>query len=67
MSNVNSFSLHVVHKCSNKKIKKSVPGSFYGLPITTIEQVDGIWIGHNNEYGSSINFCPWCGVKLENV
>lgn len=25
------------------------------------------WVAHNEEYGTFINYCPFCGVKLEAV
>ena len=26
-----------------------------------------IWFAGNGEYGTNVNYCPWCGVKLSDL
>ena len=36
----------------------------YGAAILSIEQIDGRWFAHNEEYATEVSFCPWGAVDL---
>jgi len=39
--------------------------SSLGMAITHIEKTGDRWEAHNEEYGTFVNYCPFCGVRLE--
>jgi hypothetical protein len=71
--------LHICDELSkiNKAMEDGVlDHSFhYGMAITHIEysarhdnklrEPARGWVAHNGEYGTFINYCPFCGARLE--
>lgn len=53
------------HKCSKLVMRFQRNDDFHGLAIYTIEKTNRGWIAHNDEYSSYINYCPFCGKKLD--
>lgn len=37
----------------------------YGISISEIVKIEGIWYAHNSEYSTAIKFCPFCGIELD--
>lgn len=37
----------------------------FGSAIGGIIKVQGHWLADNGEYATAINYCPFCGIKLE--
>ncbi len=56
----------VMHKCEPKCANDPKNADGYGAAITSsYEAEDGkLWAG-NEEYGSRVNFCPFCGYKAK--
>ena len=57
-----------MHKCEREKRQNdllNVEG--YGPAVEGCEERDdgSLWAG-NGEYGSRVNFCPFCGYKAKN-
>ena len=46
-------------------MKMSIPN--YGPAISRIEYVKEhlCWVAHCDEYATAINYCPFCGEKLQ--
>lgn len=53
------------HVCKKFTRKARRMDDFFGSAIFRIEKIDGRWVAHNDEYASYINFCPFCGEKLD--
>jgi hypothetical protein len=50
-----------LHFCS-----EDLPHSGYGAAITCCyETLDGQLMVENGEYGSQVNYCPYCGYKAK--
>jgi hypothetical protein len=41
-----------------------LPEALYGPAFEKIEQFDGRWWAHNDEYATEVTFCPWCAARL---
>ena len=52
------------HDCEQKGTPER---DLYGDAITRIDwdEEKKLWFASNDEYATSINYCPWCGKKLE--
>jgi hypothetical protein len=53
------------HECSKFVMKAKRNDDFHGPAIWSIEKSNRGWIAHNDEYASYINYCPFCGKKLD--
>ena len=54
------------HICDRKELRKS-NDYLYGEAVTEIiyYEDDKVWLASNDEYGTVIRYCPFCGINLE--
>lgn len=53
-----------MHECKPKYAEDNENIAGYGEAVTTCTEGEAgeFWVG-NGEYGSRVNFCPFCGEK----